>query len=288
MKYLFSLLLFFPEIVLGQIYSTDTLSNDRIEKREGFDLVIQLSSDSDNEKMISESLKNPSIKKYNRILLICAQATTDIPNAFIRYDWITRLRITSNDDIQNSHKNEFELDLKSFKLLEELEIINLPITSFRYKAKLPKLKSLKIQYTSLKEIPEFAIASESICELSISHCDVKEIPTAIKKMKCLKKLDLSSLLISSLPKELFTLSNLLLLNIDGTDVSEIPDEISQLQNLEWFSFLTLTGIEKCSNNLCALPKLKKISGLFYKENVIPSCLLDASKWKRNGTEYDAI
>ncbi|KAK9987250.1 hypothetical protein SO802_032201 [Lithocarpus litseifolius] len=105
------------------------------------------------------------------------------------------------------------------------------------------LQELKLDGTSIKELPSSVEGLIGLTSLSLAYCDdLVCLPSAICSLKSLESLDLSwCLKIDKLSKNLGNVKGLKELKLSGTTIKELPSSIEHLTSL------TLLTFNKCKN-----------------------------------------
>ncbi len=135
-------------------------------------------------------------------------------------------------------------------------------------AQCENLKSLSVEYSEVKVLPEFLTNLEHLQKLDFSGCEYLEFPKNLKEYPTLKELGVFVRTQDDL-QSVFELENLQSLKITG-DIQSIPEQIVKLKHLK---SLEICGVrlKTLPKNLYELENLQSVSiecGSFYLEEAM--------------------
>lgn len=157
--------------------------------------------------------------------------------------------------------------------------------------RLPKLKSLHVQYRQLTNLPKEITQLTQLSELKLGGNKLTKLPKEIVNLEQLKVLTMWDNDLTELPSEIGEFRHLEGLGLWGNPMKRLPDEITKLVNLQILELgmmenLTLTGAQK--NWIDTL--YKKGCDVWLDDNghnAGLNYLLRANKEYRESEEYNA-
>lgn len=105
-------------------------------------------------------------------------------------------------------------------------------------AQLPKLKTVVVLNTPLRDFPVFLGSCVRLTQLVLRGTDITTLPHAVRALQCLRRFDCSNNPLVAVPPELGDLANLSELVLHGNGLSDVPESLTRLHQLR---HLGLTG-----------------------------------------------